>query len=142
MDKLYMARQQGDAAVGVAAASTILQVALDHSADGCQLATYLMVAARKEVDLDKVVTVAMREYLVPEYGFLGILYLMVVGIALVLLLVAHEPMDERTLLQPFIHREGLGGRPLHNSPVGLMHLTIGKHLVESGQRLTGPCKNN
>lgn len=51
------ARMQTDAAVRIGAFGPILQVALDGATHVRQLATYLMVAARAEVDLQQVIAV-------------------------------------------------------------------------------------
>lgn len=51
------AGMQTDAAVRIGAFGAILQVALDRATHVRQLATYLMVATRAEVDLQQVIAV-------------------------------------------------------------------------------------
>ena len=73
---------------------------------------------------------------------------MVVSVRLVLLLIADEPVD--SLLQPppigggFLFstpvREGSG--KTRYGPIGLVHLSFGKHLVQSGEGLRGACEDD
>ena len=127
MRKLHAAREQRDAAVGVRARRTVFQVAPDGTAHGRQLTADLVVAARQQAHLQEAVAVAVANDAVVKYRLLRPGLFCSVGIALVLLLVAHQPVGQRAL--------GLAGRVLHNGPVGLVHLALGKHPVQSAQRL-------
>ena len=59
---------------------------------------------------------------------------MVVGIRFVLLLVAYEPVLQHALFHL--------GLAFHNRPVGLVHLSFGKHLIQSGKGFGGTGKDN
>ena len=76
----------------------------------------------------------MAEYTIFQDSFLGIGLLLIVGITLVLFLVSHEPMGQRALAVA----RGVFG----NGPIGLMHLALGKHLVQTTQCLRGACKHH
>ena len=71
----------------------------------------------------------MTNDLVFQDGLLGIRTLLIVGITLVLFLITYEPVGERSL--------GLARRVFHDGPVGLVHLSLSKHLVEAGECLRG-----
>ena len=64
MHKLHPAGEQRDAAVGIAAFGTILQVALDRTADAGELAAYLMVTAGEQLHFQKMVLVSASDVLV------------------------------------------------------------------------------
>ena len=129
MDELHRAAQQGDAPVGIGALGAILEVALDGAAYFGKLAAYLVMAARLEVHLDEGVVVGMPDNTVVEFGPFAARHLVVIGIGLVLLLIAHQPMDESSLR--------LLGRVLHDGPVALLHLSVGKHRIEPRESLGG-----
>ena len=123
MDEMHGVAEEGDAAVGVAALGAILEVTLDGAADFGELATDLVVAPCLEIHLDEIVVVGMADDFVVEDGFLAVGHLMIVGIRLVLLLIAHEPMGQRTFR--------LRRHVLDNRPILLLHFTVCKHGIES-----------
>jgi len=129
MDELHRAAQQGDAPVGIGALGAILEVALDGAAYLGKLATYLMMTARLEVHFDKGVVVGTPDDAIVELGTFAARHFVVVGVGLVLLLIAHQPMDESSLR--------LFGRVLHNGPVALEHLSASKHRIEPRESLGG-----
>src|SRR5574344_1471038 len=134
MQKLSMTRQQRDASVGVAALRSVFQVALDWASHGCQLAAYLVMSARVKTYLKYVVCVARGYEPVVEHRLLRVFHLVIVGVALVLLLVAHYPTDERG---------GVSLRlVLHYGPVCLVHLAPAEHLVESRQCFRRACEHH
>ena len=134
MLETYAAGMEADAAIGIAARCAVFQVAADGAADGGELAADLMMAPRVEMHLEEMVAVGVADDLVVEDGFLGSRTFVVVGVALVLLLVAHEIMRQGGLW--------LAGCILHECPIGLGDGLRGKHRVESRQRLAGSSKKD
>ena len=67
MHKLHPAGEQRDAAIGIAALGTILQVALDRTADAGELTAYLMVTAGEELHFDEGVVVSIA-FLAPGFS--------------------------------------------------------------------------
>ena len=76
----------------------------------------------------------MRQQPVVQNGPFTLGPFAVVGIALILLLVAHQVVHQLSLL--------LWRRRGDDSPVGLLHLLGLKHRVQSAQRLAGLGKNH
>ena len=121
---------QGDAAVGIAAWSTVFQVALYGAAHLGQLASYLVVASGVQVYFQKVVPVARGNEPVVQYRLLRTWHLPVVGTCRIVLLVASEPVCQCALWNL--------RTVLHYCPVGLAHVFVpGKHLVQAWQSLAG-----
>ena len=86
-----------------------------------------MVATREQVHLHEPIAFAPSYKAVFQHCLLGVLHLVVVGIRLVLLLVAHEPVFKRALVL---------GRPVgYHRPVCLVHLALAKHVAQSAQSL-------
>ena len=94
MNELHPTREQRDTAVGIGAGSAIFQVALDGQADGSQLAAYLMVAAREQLHLEQLVAVALGDGAIAQLSLLRMWHLMIIGVRLVLLLIAGEPVGQ------------------------------------------------
>jgi len=123
------AGMQADASIGVATRCAVFQIATNWTAHGRQLAADLVVAPCVKMYLKKGETIRVTDDLVVEDGLLGIGTLVVVGVALVLLLVAQEPVCQRAFrLTRFV---------LHQRPVGLLHGSHTEHLVETRQCLAG-----
>src|SRR5574344_55706 len=59
---------------------------------------------------------------------------MVISITFILLLIPHQPVFQCAFR--------LSGRILGNGPIGLMHITITKHLVETGKCLGSAGENH
>ena len=89
---------------------------------------------RHQVHLKHRIVICLSYHTIFQQGFLGIGALLIVGIALVLFLVTHQPVLERSL-------EGLR-TIFYYRPVGFMHLSLGKHLVQSGKRFRGSGKHH
>ena len=92
MDK---ACQQRDAAIGIAARRPIFEVAFYRATEGRQLAAYLVVAPGEQLHLEELVAVASGKEPEAQLRLLRAGHLAVVGVALVLLLVAGEPVGEK-----------------------------------------------
>ena len=71
----------------------------------------------------------MTDHFIFQDGLLGVGLFLIVGIALVLFLITYKPVGERSLR--------LARRVFHNGPVGLVHLSLSKHLVEACEGLRG-----
>ena len=69
----------------------------------------------------------MADKFIMKYSFLGILYFLIVCIRLILFLVTHQIVNQLALR--FL------GAFFHYGPIGLFHLTITEHLIQSGQCL-------
>ena len=80
------------------------------------------------------VTIGMTYDLVVEDGFLGSRTFVVVGVALVLLLVAHEIMRQGGLW--------LAGCILHECPVSFLNGLCTEHLIKACQGLAGAGKQH
>ena len=94
MNEANASGKEGDAAVGIAARRTILEVALDGTADGGELTAYLMVTAREELYLVKLIVVASGQAGEAQLSLLRARDFVVVSVGLVLLLVTGEPVGE------------------------------------------------
>lgn len=144
MNELDAAGMKADTTVRVAALGTVFQVALDGATDGRQLAAYLVVTTRLEVNLKQRITVAtgyrpIRKdsalcLTVDGFAVAGEGIALAVeardDVRLVLLLVAGEEMLEASLR--------FGGRIGNDCPVGLLDFVVRlEHVVEPCQRLTG-----
>ena len=122
-------RVERDAAVGVRAAGAVFQVALDRAADLRELGADLVVAARKQFDLDERVVGRGAERAVAQprllrFGFRGVAGARAVGAA-----VAQHPVAQF----PF---ERVG--PLfRDGPVGFADFARTDHFIEPHQRLRG-----
>ena len=69
----------------------------------------------------------MADKLIMQYSFLGIFYFLIVCIRLILFLVTYQIVYQLTLR--FL------GALFHYRPIGLFHLTVTEHLIQSGQCL-------
>ena len=94
MNEANASGKEGDAAVGIAARRTILEVALDGTADGGELTAYLMVTAREELHLEELIAVTSGQAGEAQLSLLRAGNLVVVSVGLVLLLVTGEPVGE------------------------------------------------
>ena len=92
---------------------------------GEQWTAYLVMTAREEVDLQKMVVVTVGYHLILQDSFLRPWHLMVVGVALVLFPVACEPVCERAF--------GLRRHLVGDRPIGLVHLPFAEHVVQPRQ---------
>ena len=90
-------------------------------------------ATRHQVDLQQGIT--LRQAYLPElqHRLLAVRHLVVVGIRLILLLIARQPMLQR-LPRISSHFSFLISH-FYDSPVRLMHLAVAEHLVQTCQRL-------
>ena len=120
-------REKRDATIRIAARRAILQVTLDRASHLSKLTSYLMMSASHQVHFQQGIVVRMSYHLILQYRLLRVLHLMVVSITLVLLLVSHYPVGQGCLRFPW--------HVLHDGPIGLVYLTITKHIVESTQCL-------
>ena len=73
-------------------------------------------------------------HLVTQNCLLRVFHLMIIGVALVLLLVSHNPIHQLSLFQT--------GLILHYGPISLVHLAVSEHIVQSAERLGSLGKNN
>lgn len=152
MDEPRPTRVERDAAVGITARRTVLQVALDGQADVAELASDLMVAARKELHFEQGVTLGRGDDAVVQTCLLALLLRgvahgigqRVVGVAAVLLFVAHNPMRQVGLDENAIgHKTRVAAivvtlhrpRNRHDGPIGLVDLSVGEHPVHALQCL-------
>ena len=92
MNELHSTGEQRDTAIGIGTTGTILQIALDGTANLGQLTANLVMTARQQLNLQQRVVVAATQHTIAEHCLLGARNLAVVGIRLVLLLVADKPM--------------------------------------------------
>lgn len=129
MDEFSAAGVQADAAVFVGAVEAIFQVALDGAADLRQLTAYLMMTTCLEMDFEQKIAVGMGNHTVVQFCSFGVGMLFVVRIALVLLFIPDEPVHQII----FLFRRTI----LDDGPIGLLHFTVAKHVVEPCQRLAG-----
>ena len=129
VDELDTTGVEADAAIGVATVEAILEVTLDGTADLGKLTADLMMTACLQVHLHQMIVGEAAEQTVVEDGLLAAGTLTVVGIRLVLLFVADEPVLEGALL--------LRRTVLDDGPVGLVDLSVAEHLVEPLQGLAG-----
>lgn len=142
--ELDTASMQRYASIGIAALGTVFQVALDGATDGRQLAAYLVVTTRLEVNLKQRIAVATGNGTIRKDSALCLTVdgFAVAGegmplaveacddVGLVLLLVAGEEMLKASLR--------LGRRIGNDCPVGLLDFVVRlEHVVEPCQRLTG-----
>ena len=118
------------APVRVTARSTIFQVASDGASDGSELTTNLMMPSRMQMNLKEMIALRLTNHTIIQDSFLGTRPFVVIGIALVLFLVAHEIMGERSLC--------LLRLVLHQRPVCLLNTTRTEHLIQPRQRLASP----
>ena len=118
-----------NAAVGVAARSTVLEVALDGAADGRQLRPDLVLAAGNQIHLQQPVALAGSDDTVLEHRLLVTLARNDAHAGLVALLHALEVVGERALL--------LGGAIAHDGPVGLVDIALAEQLIHAGQPFAG-----
>ena len=125
---------QTDAAVGIGAGRTILQISLDGTAHLCQLTTYLVMASGFQIYFQQIIVLRPPDEPVMQNRFLAARHLLVVCITLVLFLISHQIVHQFPLF--------LAGQVLHYCPVNLLHLAILEHLVQTRQCLTGLGKNN
>ena len=133
MLKAEPARMKADAAIRIAARSPILQVATDGTTHLGQLASYLVVATRLELNLQQIIAFRMGHDTIAEHRALAARHLAVVGTSLVGTLVARQPMRERSLLL----RRAVG----HDGPIRLADpLMLRKEGIQAGQSLAGTRK--
>ena len=132
MFKLQLVGMERDAAIGIAACSTVFQVTLDGASYLAQLATYLMMSARVEFYLQQPVTVRGGYDLIVKNGLLAARHLTLVCTGLVSLLIAGQPVGQRTL--------HLRRTCRHNGPICLADSTRTEHLTQTAQRLAGTGK--
>lgn len=81
---------QTDAAVGIGAGRTILQISLDGTAHLCQLTTYLVMASGFQIYFQQIIVLRPPDEPVMQNRFLAARHLLVVCITLVLLLISHQ----------------------------------------------------
>lgn len=128
MGERQCAGMERDAAVGIAARCTVLEVAFDRTADVCQLATYLVVAAGMQVNLQKgVAPVADTDNTIVERRKLSPTSTLRHNATLVVHLILYEPVLQSSYR--------LCGRILDDSPVTLAKVTLLDHLCHAAQRL-------
>ena len=118
-----------DAGVGIAARCAVFEVAAYGAAHAGQLAAYLMVASGEEFHGEQEVAVALAGEAVAQAGFLAVWNWVVVGVRLVLLLVAHQPVAEFAGI--------LRGAVGHDGEIGLVDVPLAEELVHAGQSLAG-----
>ena len=80
MDEIYGMGTEADAAIGVAALGTILEVAPDRQTDVCELAANLMVSPRVEIHFHECVILVRCQRTKVENSLLGIRLLTVVSV--------------------------------------------------------------
>lgn len=134
MDEFDMVSEQGYAAIGIASARTVFEVALDGMADRRQLATDLMLASRKKIDFKKSVAVAFGDRFVFQDGFLGIGSSGFRHEGLVDSAVAHEKVLERVFL--------FFGMAFNERPVCFVDIALAEHVVEAGEGLGSLCEDH
>ena len=123
-----VAGMQGDASVGVAAWSTVFQVAFYRAANLGQLAPYLVVASGVQVYFQKVVPLARGNEPVVQHRLLRPRHLPVVGTCRVVLLLTCQPMCECALW--FLWAV------LYYGPICFVYLVVlGKHFVQAWKGL-------
>ena len=125
---------EADAAIRIASLRSILQVALDRTAHLCQLATYLMMTSCLQIHFQQIIIVGTSNDPIIEFCPFGTRHFLVVGIRLVLLLIAYEPMNNCSLWFCWT--------VLRDGPIGLMYLSLCKHLIETGEGFAGTGKKN
>ena len=125
-----MTGMQANASVRIATWGTIFQVAFYGESYLCQLASNLMVATCMQLYLKEVIALAGCYEPVVQYGFLGVGYFAVIGLGGIRLLVAGEPVCQRSAL--------LWRLVADNGPVCLLYLLVfGKEFVQAGEGLAG-----
>ena len=127
MDEFGTAGMQADAAVRIGAGKTIFQVAFDWASHLGKLATDLVMTACLQVYSQQIIVVRASNHFIMQDRFLGIRPFRVISIALVLLLVANQPVHQLSL---FCRRT-----VLHDRPIGLLYFADPEHLVQTGERL-------
>ena len=132
MNERYTMCIQRDAAIRIRTLGAILQVALDRTAHLCQLATNLMMTSCLQIHFQQIIIVGTSNDPIIEFCPFGTRHFLVVGIRLVLLLIAYEPMNKCSLW--------FCRTVLRDGPIGLMYLPLGKHLVETGEGFAGTGK--
>ena len=80
MDEIDSMGTEADAAIGVAALGTILEVALDWQTDVCELTANLMVSSRVEIHFHEGIIVVRCQRTEVENCLLGIRLLTVVSV--------------------------------------------------------------
>ena len=119
---------EADAAVRIAAGSTIFQVTFNGTTYLGKLATYLMVATCVQRYLKHEVAFTLCNKTIVKHSFLAVWHFAVISTGCVLLLVARQPMGKRFLK--------LRRLVCDNRQVSFLHsLMLGKHFVKSGQGL-------
>ena len=113
---------------------SVFEVAADGTAHFGQLATYLVMASGEQFNGQKEVAVALPHQAVAQTGFFAARHFVVVGIRLVLLLVARQPVVQ---LAGFLRR-AVG----HDGEVGLVHPSLAEQVVHARQPLAGTGKHH
>ena len=127
VDEADGASVERDAAVGVGARRTVLEVALDGAADVGELTTDLVVAAGEEFDFHQVVPLGALQVRVLEFRFLRLSPGALGDKGFVKLLVAGHPVCEKGR---FRRRLAAAQRP-----IGLMDLPRTEHRIQPLQGL-------
>ena len=127
MDEFGTAGMQADAAVRIRTGKTVFQVAFDRASHLGKLATDLVMTACLQVYSQQIIVVRAGNHFIMQDCFLGIRPFRVISIALILLLVANQPVHQLSL---FCRRT-----VLHDRPIGLLYFADPEHLVQTGERL-------
>ena len=127
MDEFGTAGMQADAAVRIRSGITVFQVAFDWAALLGMLATDLVMTACLQVYSQQIIVVRASNHFIMQDRFIGIRQLRFISIALILHLVANQPVHQLSL---FCRRT-----VLHDRPIGLLYFADPEHLVQTGERL-------
>ena len=137
---------QAYTAVGVAAFCAVFEVAFYRATYCCQLATYLMMPARFQIDFQQGVVLSANECAIRENSLLSVFGPRLGDVGFVLRLIANEPVLQACF--------GLFGCALHDGPIGLRNRSLVvspvkaslglflEHLIEACERLAGPCEKH
>ncbi len=102
VDKFRLSAVERDAAIGVAARGSVLQVTLDGKPDVRELAAYLMMPTCEELYFKQRVALSGADHLIMQACLfcllqgvaLPICWAFVIGVRPILLLITHQPMCE------------------------------------------------
>ena len=132
--KSDMPSVQRDTAVRITAPGPVLEIALDRTAHVGQLTAYLVMAARQETHAQEEVAAGSGQEPIAQPRQLGLAALTGDHIRLVLLLIAHEPVFQFTLV--------LLRTPLHDGEIRLGDLSQSKELIHARESLARACKDD
>lgn len=122
MDKTDLPGMKTDAAVGIAPWRTILEIALDDTADMGKLASNLVMTTGMEINFEEAVApLGGGQEAIVQNGLLGIGSALPYHVGLVLLLVAEQPIFEMALR---LRRNAFG-----DGPIGLLYFARANHIT-------------